>query len=170
MISQDQSSFIPCRAAENNYIVAYEILHSMKGRKDGRGLMTLKIDLEKACDRLEWDFILDMLIHHTLIGTPIILSWGVYILCLLQLSLMVIQLSSSSFLGILARRPCLPYIFIMCMEHLPTLLKSHVLGLIGPPSPSIELRYKFFISCLQMIFSYSGKQTLKWLMQRSILW
>ena len=57
MISLNQSSFLPRSGTENNYIVATEILHTMKKRKGLRGWMAIKIDLEKAYDRFEWDFI-----------------------------------------------------------------------------------------------------------------
>lgn len=53
IISPNQSSFLPGGGIENNYIVASEILYYMKGRKGNKGCMAIKIDLEKAYDRLE---------------------------------------------------------------------------------------------------------------------
>lgn len=56
-----QSSFVPYRHTTDNAIILQEILHSfhlMKGRK---GFMVIKLDLEKAYDRLEWHFV-----QHTL--------------------------------------------------------------------------------------------------------
>ena len=45
----------------DNAIIAQEIIHSV-GRKRGKvGNMVIKIDLEKAYDRLEWSFIQDVL-------------------------------------------------------------------------------------------------------------
>lgn len=33
----------------------------MRGKKDEKGMMTIKVDLEKAYDRLSWEFITDTL-------------------------------------------------------------------------------------------------------------
>lgn len=57
IISPNQNSFIPGRGPETNYIIATEIIHSMNKKKGKRGLFALKLDLEKAYDRLEWSFI-----------------------------------------------------------------------------------------------------------------
>lgn len=47
----------------DNVIIAQKIIHSL-GQKKGRvGYMALKIDLEKAYDKIEWSFIRDMLIR-----------------------------------------------------------------------------------------------------------
>ncbi|XP_039014644.1 uncharacterized protein LOC120144710 [Hibiscus syriacus] len=45
----------------DNIIVAQEVVHSMRLKKGKTGYMAIKIDLEKAYDRLEWPFINDTL-------------------------------------------------------------------------------------------------------------
>ena len=49
------------RKGVDNAILVQEIVHSMSRRKGRTGLMAIKIDLEKAYDRLEWSFIRDTL-------------------------------------------------------------------------------------------------------------
>jgi len=61
------NSFTPRRQSRENIIVAQEVLHSMRSRRSGKGLMVIKIDLEKAYDRLKWSFIRETL---TNIGLP----------------------------------------------------------------------------------------------------
>ena len=61
LIHPFQSSFIMGRKASDNVILTQEIIHSMTVSKSKQGLMALKIDLEKAFDKLEWNFI-----HHVL--------------------------------------------------------------------------------------------------------
>ena len=61
LIHPFQSSFIIGRKASDNVILTQEIIHSMTVSKRKQGLMALKIDLEKAFDKLEWNFI-----HHVL--------------------------------------------------------------------------------------------------------
>lgn len=42
-------------------VVVQEVIHSMRSRRWGNDMMMLKLDLEKAYDRLSYDFILDTL-------------------------------------------------------------------------------------------------------------
>ncbi|XP_038997979.1 uncharacterized protein LOC120123032 [Hibiscus syriacus] len=42
-------------------IGASEVIHSMRTKKDKEGWMAIKVDLEKAFDRIRWDFIVDTL-------------------------------------------------------------------------------------------------------------
>ena len=51
IISPNQCSFAPGLTSDN-IIVAQEVIHSMKTMKGKKGFMTIKIDLEKAYDRL----------------------------------------------------------------------------------------------------------------------
>lgn len=44
-----------------NILVLQETIHSFKRLKGRKGYMILKLDLEKAYDRLEWSFVMDML-------------------------------------------------------------------------------------------------------------
>jgi len=50
---------IPGRNIIDNIIVASEIVHSMRQMKGRKGIMAIKVDIEKAYDRLQWDFIRD---------------------------------------------------------------------------------------------------------------
>ncbi|KAL8137685.1 hypothetical protein V2J09_003686 [Rumex salicifolius] len=63
LIAPTQSSFIPCRQICDNILVVQEVLHSMRSRADGKRWMTLKIDPEKAYDRVLWDFLESTLVE-----------------------------------------------------------------------------------------------------------
>lgn len=64
IISDKQSAFIEGRLLTDNAMVAFEINHYMKRKMQGvNGVAGLKIDISKAYDRLEWDFIQNMLIR-----------------------------------------------------------------------------------------------------------
>ncbi|OMO86355.1 reverse transcriptase [Corchorus capsularis] len=52
-----QSSFIPGRQGIDNVVIVQELIHTMKKTKGARGWMAIKIDLEKAFEKLEWGFI-----------------------------------------------------------------------------------------------------------------
>ena len=47
----------------DNTIVVQEIIHTMGRAKGKGGYMAIKIDLEKAYNKLEWSFIKGMLIR-----------------------------------------------------------------------------------------------------------
>lgn len=49
IISGNQSAFVPKRCITNNALVAFEILHTMKRRGEGKdGTMSLKLDMSKV--------------------------------------------------------------------------------------------------------------------------
>ena len=50
-------AFVPKRKRVDNAIIVQELVHTMSKKKGREGLMAIKIDLEKAYDRLEWSFI-----------------------------------------------------------------------------------------------------------------
>lgn len=60
IVAPTQSSFVPRRQIYDNIVTAQEVMHSMKQRAVTR-FMALKIDLEKAYDKIQWAFIEDTL-------------------------------------------------------------------------------------------------------------
>lgn len=60
--SSTQTSFVPGRQITDNIVIVQEVLHMMKRMQRGKGYMTIKIDFEKAYDRLKWLFIRDTLV------------------------------------------------------------------------------------------------------------
>lgn len=61
LIGMHQASFVPGRLISDNILVYQEVLHSMKSKKGSTCWMVVKVDLEKAYDRLSWNFIDDTL-------------------------------------------------------------------------------------------------------------
>ena len=55
----------------DNVVIVQELIHTLDNKKGKLGCMTIKIDLAKAYDHLEWSFILKVLrvfhFPHTLI-------------------------------------------------------------------------------------------------------
>ncbi|XP_056690403.1 uncharacterized protein [Spinacia oleracea] len=125
IISPNQNSFLPGRGCEVNYIAASEILHSMKTKKGKSGWFALKIDLEKAYDRLEWNFIRFCLARKGFDrnSTDLILN------CIASpaTSIIVNGKPSPSFKttrGIRQGDPISPYVFIICMEYLADMISE----------------------------------------------
>jgi hypothetical protein len=64
IISPTQSAFVPGRMITDNVLLAYEITHLMHTKKGGHdGLVAIKLDMSKAYDRVEWDFLEQMMVR-----------------------------------------------------------------------------------------------------------
>lgn len=61
LISPNQISFVPGWQISDSIVIFQEILHSRRTKKGKAGFIILKIDLEKAYDRIWWEFIWDTL-------------------------------------------------------------------------------------------------------------
>lgn len=63
LIALTQSSFIRGRSTQDNTLLMQEILHSLQSKKKNKvGCMVMKLDLEKAYDRVSWSFLEDTLL------------------------------------------------------------------------------------------------------------
>lgn len=62
LVSPLQTAFVPSRKKIDNVVIVQELIHSISKKKGGTGYMVVKIDLEKAYDKLEWSFIRDVLV------------------------------------------------------------------------------------------------------------
>lgn len=73
LISPYQNAFVPKRQISDNIALAHELLRTMKSKKAKSYFMAIKIDLEKAYDKLEWNFI-----KHVLVSSefpPKVVNW-----------------------------------------------------------------------------------------------
>ena len=58
MISPTQSVFIPGRLISDNALIAFECMHTIKQeRNQENSFCAYKLDLSKAYDRVDWNFL-----------------------------------------------------------------------------------------------------------------
>lgn len=58
IITPNQSAFIKGRLIQDNILIAHEIFHALKNKgRDHEEHIAIKIDMSKAYDRVEWDFL-----------------------------------------------------------------------------------------------------------------
>ena len=64
LVSHCQAAFVPRRRGVDYAIRVQEIIHTMGKAKGKVGYMAIKVDSEKAYDKLEWSFIKGMLCRY----------------------------------------------------------------------------------------------------------
>ena len=129
LTSCTQTSFVPGRQITDNIVIVQEVLHTMKRKKGGKGLMTIKIDFEKAYDRLKWDFIRDTLVE---MNIPLRLL-EIIMECVSTVSFQVLWNGEKTepfkpSRGIRQGDPLSPYLFVLCMERLNQVIEEAVIS------------------------------------------
>ncbi|CAA7019711.1 unnamed protein product [Microthlaspi erraticum] len=119
LIGPAQASFIPGRLSTDNIVIVQEAVHSTRRKKGRTGWMLLKLDLEKAYDRIRWDFLED-----TLVAVGLSESWVRWIMqCVTGPSMNLLWNGEKiepfkPSRGLRQGDPISPYLFVLCMERL----------------------------------------------------
>ena len=130
LVSPCQSAFIPRRWIAENQLLVHEILHSFKKRKVKGGFLAMKIDLQKAYDRVNWDFLRTVLKNFGF--QEVFVNWIMECVTTVSFSILINGGKSNSFKssrGLRQGDPLSPYLFILCQEVLARLIeKERVAG------------------------------------------
>lgn len=127
VVSPFQSVFVPGWQISDNVIILQEVLHSLRTKRGKDEAMIFKFDLEKAYDRLSWDFIRD-----TLMEVGLSSNWIRNIMECVQTSRLQILWNGekleafNSSRGLLQGDPMSPYIFVLYMERLSHMITKSV--------------------------------------------
>ncbi|KAL0561777.1 hypothetical protein IC582_002218 [Cucumis melo] len=123
-ISSNQSAFIPGRSIIENILLCQELVGGYH-LNSGKPRCTLKVDLQKAYDSVNWDFLFGLLIA---IGTPLkFVSWIRACVTSPMFSIMINGSLEGFFNGRKGLRqgdPLSPFLFVMVMEVLSRMLNK----------------------------------------------
>ncbi|XP_061348715.1 uncharacterized protein LOC133294051 [Gastrolobium bilobum] len=127
LVAPTQCSFIKGRQSVDNIIIAQEVVLFMRKKKGNKGWMMMKVDLEKAYDRLSWIFIKETLVDIGFSNSLIDLICN-YVstskLNLLWNGSLTREFEPKR--GIRQGDPISPYLFVVCIERLAHLIQLAV--------------------------------------------
>ncbi|CAN1332707.1 Putative ribonuclease H protein At1g65750 [Linum perenne] len=125
LVDLEQSAFIKGRSIIDNVMIAFEVLHSIKRRPNANvGDVALKIDISKAFDRVEWQYLEGVL---TKVGFHA--RWVQLLMTCVKSVRYRVNVNSTltdSFVPMRGLRqgcPLSPFLFILCAEGLSALVK-----------------------------------------------
>jgi hypothetical protein len=128
LISQCQSAFIPGRWIAENQLIVHELLHSFKRRKVKGGFVAMKVDLQKAYDRINWNFLRIVLRRFGF--QEVFVNWIMQCVTSVSFLVLINGGKSKSFRptrGIRQGDPLSPYLFILCQEVLSRLIDKELI-------------------------------------------
>lgn len=132
LISPVQMAFVPGRRGIDNVMIVQELFSTLDRKKGNEGYMSIKVDLEKAYDRLEWSFT-----HQVLIAFQFPQNIIKLIMSCITTSKVSILFNGGALeaftpsRGIRQGDPISPYLFILCMEYLGHLIEKKCVEGVG---------------------------------------
>ncbi|XP_039687081.1 uncharacterized protein [Medicago truncatula] len=125
-ISDSQSAFVPGRSILDNAMVAIEVIHFMKTktRSDDR-YIALKLDINKAYDRMDWDYLCAVMVKMGFNARWI--QWMSMCVESVDYSVLVNNEKVGPIIpgcGLRQWDPLSPYLFIICVEGLSSLIRD----------------------------------------------
>ena len=126
VISESQSAFVPSKLIIDNIMIAFEMCHHIKCKKQGKvGLAAMKTDMSKTHDLVEWLFLEEIM--HKLGFHDKWVSLVMQCVRTVQYWILHNGVESDSFTleqGLRQSEPLSPYLLILCAQGLSCALRD----------------------------------------------
>ncbi|CAN6722681.1 unnamed protein product [Malus baccata var. baccata] len=126
VIGDNQSAFVAGKQIQDNILVVHEVLHSLlHQRREDQAGMAIKLDMAKAYDRVEWNFLTSIM--SKLGFSPTFCKWIKACISTVSFSI-VVNGTPTGFIvpqrGLRQGDPLSPFLFLLCTEGLSVLLRK----------------------------------------------
>jgi hypothetical protein len=124
IISEKQSAFVPGRLITYNALIAFECLHTIRNQKSKRPFFALKIDMMKAYDWVEWNYL-----HGYLCKLGFNSTWIQTVMRCVTCVRYAVHVNGKLTEPVIPSRgihqgdPISPYLFLLCTNGLSSMLQ-----------------------------------------------
>uniref|UniRef100_A0A8I6Y3E3 Reverse transcriptase domain-containing protein n=1 Tax=Hordeum vulgare subsp. vulgare TaxID=112509 RepID=A0A8I6Y3E3_HORVV len=123
--SEFQSAFVPGRLITDSALIAFECIHSIRRQSGRQPFFALKLDLLKAYDRIEWEYL-----HACLLRLGFAEAWVNSVMRCVTSTRYAVRVNGELTSPVVPSRgirqgdPISPYLFVLCTEGLSCLMQQ----------------------------------------------
>jgi hypothetical protein len=161
IISEFQSAFVPGRLITDSVLIAYECLHTVRKQRNKSPFFALKVDMMKAYDRIEWEYL-----HGCLTKLGFSTDWINSVMRCVTNARYAVKVNGELTSPVVPSRgirqgdPISQYLFLLCTEGLSCSLQKRKASMSYKDYATAGKTPLYPIYCVQTIVSSSHEVTV----------